>query len=114
MRCPQCETENPEEAWNCGSCQVNLVWAYRHFQVLRAIRTGQGLLPRAETPAFLLASHRAAMTERAGLAGELEHRVLQIARSQLSGQDLAEVARSATASTTRSEDPVPPRPLPAQ
>jgi hypothetical protein len=80
MRCPQCGSETPDDEWNCVSCRMNIYWASQHYDDLATARRAQGMLPRAETPAFLVEVHQRAMAERAERGGRVEHKVRQIAR----------------------------------
>ena len=86
MRCPQCGTDTPDEAWNCVSCRINLYWAHQHFAELARIREQQGWQTRASTPAFLLTSHQREMGERARRGGQLENKVRMIARRIMRGE----------------------------
>ena len=80
MRCPQCGAETPEEEWNCVSCRINLYWAYQHYAELARIREQQGLDAHANTPPFLINSHRREMGERTRRGGPVESKVRSIAR----------------------------------
>jgi hypothetical protein len=86
MRCPQCETDTPDQEWNCVSCRINLYWAHQHFAELTQIREQQGLNTRASTPPFLRTGHHRAMRERAQHGGQLENRVRLIARRVMRGE----------------------------
>ena len=90
MKCPNCGELTPDEEWNCPSCRINVYWASQHYDALAAIRSQQGLRVPASTPPFLLEAHEAAMTERADHGGREEHRVRQIARRAMRGQDHTE------------------------
>jgi hypothetical protein len=90
MKCPNCGALTPDEEWNCPSCRINVYWASQHYDDLAAIRNQQGLRVPASTPPFLLEAHEAAMTERADHGGREEHRVRQIARRAMRGQDHTE------------------------
>jgi hypothetical protein len=65
---------------------MNVYWASQHFEDLAEIRRQQGLGDTAGTPAFLVQAHAAAMDERAGRGGRVEHKVRQIARMAMRGQ----------------------------
>jgi hypothetical protein len=80
MKCPQCGAETPDQEWNCASCRINVYWASQHYQDLAGIRQRQGVTVATSTPAFLLAAHERAMSERAERGGKTEHKVRQIAR----------------------------------
>lgn len=86
MRCPQCAAENPEDAWNCISCRVNLYWAHQHYAELVRIREQQGLAPDANTPPFLVASHAREMHERADRGLQVMNKVRTIARRIMRGE----------------------------
>lgn len=90
MECPQCGAMTPDEEWNCPSCRMNVYWASQHYGDLAQIRSQQGLRVAAETPSFLRAAHEGAMTERADRGGREEHRVRQIARRVMRGEDRTE------------------------
>lgn len=64
MKCPQCGTEAPDDAWNCPSCHISLYWAFRHYDELAHIRERQDLDPRADTPPSLLVIHEREMCAR--------------------------------------------------
>ncbi len=89
MTCPQCGAPAPDEEWNCPSCRMNLYWASRHYAGLAMIRQRHGDPAAAQTPPFLLSAHEGAMTERADHGGRVEHRVRQIARRVMRGQERA-------------------------
>jgi hypothetical protein len=80
MQCPQCGAETPTEEWNCPECRMNVYWASQHYSDLARVRSGLGLTPVADTPAFLRQAHQQAMSERAVAGGQTENRVRQIAR----------------------------------
>ncbi len=52
--CPQCTTLNEDNTKNCKGCRVNLYWAFQHYEELAAIREANTLVPRPETPSFLV------------------------------------------------------------
>lgn len=62
------------------SCRINVYWASQHYDELARIREEHGLRAGAATPAFLLATHRNAMDDRADRGGRVEHKVREIAR----------------------------------
>jgi len=80
MRCPQCDADAPEDAWNCPSCRINLYWATQHYDVLAQLRERRGLPGGASSPAFLLASHKQAMAEREARGAPRESKVRAVAR----------------------------------
>jgi hypothetical protein len=86
MRCPQCGTESPDDAWNCSSCRINLYWAHQHYHELARIRDRQGLETRASTPSFLVTVHKRALQERASRGGDDENKVRRIARQIMKGE----------------------------
>ena len=93
MRCPQCETELPDDAWNCTTCAINVYWASRHLDDIARLRRQQGLSSAPDTAPFLLRSYAQAMSERAPNLDRADDRVRQLARrsmrrrSQQSGAD---------------------------
>ena len=99
MKCPNCGAETSDEAWNCGSCRMNVYWATQHYDDLATIRRQQALPESAPTPPFLLKAHERAMTERVERDGAVEHKVRVIAR-----QVMRRAARAGEAS------PAPPGP----
>jgi hypothetical protein len=52
--CPQCGSVNEDDVKNCGSCRVNMYWAFQHHEELSTIREAVSLDRRAETPSFLI------------------------------------------------------------
>ena len=52
--CPQCGTQNEDDAKNCKSCRVNLYWAFQHYEELTKLRQERQLPPRPQTAAFLV------------------------------------------------------------
>jgi hypothetical protein len=86
MRCPQCGSETPDEAWNCVSCRVNLYWAHQHYNELAKVRQGQGLSKIPSTPSFLLKVHKSVLDDRALRGGQAESKVREIARKVMRGQ----------------------------
>ena len=86
MHCPQCGAETPDEEWNCVSCRMNVYWASQHYEDLAGIRRRQGVHLPADTPSFLLHAHASAMDERAERGGKVEHKVRQIARRVMRGE----------------------------
>jgi hypothetical protein len=86
MHCPQCGAETPDEEWNCVSCRMNVYWASQHYKDLASIRQRQGVHLPADTPSFLLQAHASAMDERAERGGKVEHKVRQIARRVMRGE----------------------------
>jgi hypothetical protein len=86
MRCPQCGSETPDEEWNCVACRVNLYWAHQHYGELARIREQQGLAKSPPTPSFLIASHQAAMHERAASGNQEDNKVRIIARRVMRGE----------------------------
>ena len=89
MRCPQCGSETPDEAWNCVSCRVNLYWAHQHYSELAEVRKGQGLSKVPSTPPFLLKVHKSVLEDRARRGGQGESKVREIARKVMRGQPAA-------------------------
>lgn len=83
MQCPQCGTPIPEADWNCPSCRLNVYWATQHYRDLAAARSSRGMLASPTTPAFLIAAHREAMSERAATDGARESKVRRIARATM-------------------------------
>ena len=64
MRCPQCGTDNTDDAWNCISCRINLYWAVQHFEALAKLREEHGMPSGATSAGFLIKAHEHAMAER--------------------------------------------------
>lgn len=95
MKCPNCGAETSDEAWNCGSCRMNVYWANQHYDDLAAIRRQQSLPGSAPTAPFLLQAHERAMTERVERDGTVEHKVRVIAR-----QVMRRAARGAEAASS--------------
>lgn len=58
IECPQCGAMNANDVKNCGSCRVNMYWAFQHHEELSAIRTENRLAPRPQTPPFLVETSR--------------------------------------------------------
>ncbi len=52
--CPQCGTMNEDDSKNCKECRVNMYWAFQHYEELAAIREANKLVPRPESPSFLV------------------------------------------------------------
>jgi len=65
---------------------MNVYWASQHYEDLASIRRRQGVHLPADTPSFLLQAHAAAMDERAERGGKVEHKVRQIARRVMRGE----------------------------
>jgi len=86
MRCPRCTAENPEDAWNCVSCRINLYWAHQHYAELACIRRQQGLAVSVGTPPFLVVSHTREMHERADRGLQVMNKVREIARRVMRGE----------------------------
>jgi hypothetical protein len=86
MKCPQCGAQTPDDEWNCVSCRMNVYWASQHYNTLADIRRGQGLAA-TPTPAFLVQAHEGAMTDRVQRKGRVEHKVRQIARRAMRGEE---------------------------
>jgi len=42
IKCPRCDFENPDNATNCGGCQINLQFALANAEQLRAQREAGG------------------------------------------------------------------------
>jgi hypothetical protein len=95
MKCTNCGAETSDEAWNCGSCRMNVYWASQHYDDLATIRLRQSLPESAPTPPFLLKAHERAMTERVERDGTVEHKVRVIAR-----QVMRRAARAGEASSS--------------
>lgn len=87
MQCPQCGAETPDEEWNCVRCRINVYWASQHYETLAGIRRQQGLAAGPATPPFLVQAHEGAMSERAERGGRVEHKVRQIARRVMRGEE---------------------------
>ena len=86
MECPQCKAANPDDAWNCGSCRVNLYWAVQHYEDLAAIREGRGLPTTPSSASFLIKAHKDAMTDRAERFTVVDNRVRTAARKVIEGK----------------------------
>jgi len=80
MECPQCKAENPDDAWNCASCRINLYWAVQHYEDLASIREGRGLPTTASSAPFLIKAHKDAMSDRSERFTFAENRVRAAAR----------------------------------
>jgi hypothetical protein len=65
---------------------MNVYWASQHYEDLAGIRRRQGVHLPADTPSFLLQAHASAMDERAERGGKVEHKVRQIARRVMRGE----------------------------
>jgi hypothetical protein len=65
---------------------MNVYWASQHYEDLAGIRRRQGVQCPADTPSFLLRAHASAMDERAERGGKVEHKVRQIARRVMRGE----------------------------
>ena len=52
--CPQCGTQNEDDAKNCQGCRVNLYWAFQHYDELAALREANRLAPKPDSPSFLV------------------------------------------------------------
>jgi len=65
---------------------MNVYWASQHYEDLAIIRRRQGVHLPADTPSFLLHAHASAMDERAERGGKVEHKVRQIARRVMRGE----------------------------
>lgn len=52
--CPQCGTQNADDAKNCKGCRVNLYWAFQHYSELASLREANHLKPKPETASFLV------------------------------------------------------------
>ena len=52
--CPQCGTQNEDDAKNCKSCRVNPYWAFQHIDELTKLRLERKLPARPQTAAFLV------------------------------------------------------------
>jgi hypothetical protein len=65
---------------------MNVYWASQHYEDLASIRRRQGWNRPADTPSFLLQAHALAMDERAEHGGKVEHKVRQIARRVMRGE----------------------------
>lgn len=80
MKCPKCGTDNPDEAWNCISCRINLYWVTQHYDGLAGIRERHGLPETVRSPSFLVKAHKDAMDDRAVRGGNIENKVRSLAR----------------------------------
>lgn len=88
MRCPQCDAEAPDDAWNCPACRVNLYWAHQHSAELAHIREQQGLDGHPSTPSFLVAAHKRSLDDRATRGGSAMNKVRTIARRVIRGESV--------------------------
>ena len=80
MNCPNCGAANPDGAWNCVSCRINLYWATQHFADLAKLRDEQGRVEPVSSPTFLLRAHRHAMEDRATRGHNVDNKVRVAAR----------------------------------
>jgi hypothetical protein len=86
MRCPQCGTEAPEDAWNCPTCRINLYWAHQHFEELARILSQQGTASRTSTPPFLVAVSSRELNDRDARGLNVMNKVRIIARRVMNGE----------------------------
>jgi hypothetical protein len=52
--CPQCGTENDDDAKNCKSCRINMYWAFQHYEELASLREANALPARPQSATFLV------------------------------------------------------------
>jgi len=83
MKCPRCGAEAPPDAWNCGTCRINLYWATQHYEGLAGIREEQGLPAVTSSPPFLIDAHKGAMDARAARGGQVDNSVRAAARKRM-------------------------------
>src|SRR5262245_45764407 len=80
MTCPNCGAVNPDGAWNCVTCRINLYWASQHFDDLAQLRDEQGRIEPVSSPTFLVRAHRHAMDDRAARGHNVDNKVRIAAR----------------------------------
>jgi hypothetical protein len=83
VRCPNCGSDNPDDAWNCGGCRLNLYWASQHYDELAELRTASGRDETNSSPRFLVDAHRAAMDDRAMRGQDVDNKVRIAARKAM-------------------------------